>query len=214
MKYYKIISTLILFFFLIGICVADSNLNSLDLIGKVIYLDPGHGGIDPGAVYKNISESDINLAFAFELKDELERNGAVVLLTRDGDYDLSSSSFNHKKSDISNRIAIISESNADMYISIHMNAEESGIWYGSQVFYDDVNKNNIVLAKSIQEELNKKREIYERDNIKLCRSVTIPGVLVEIGFITNYRDRKKMQTEKHRKEISKLITNGIIKYYN
>ena len=61
----------------------------LPLFGKVIYLDPGHGGPDPGAVWGNIYESQINLEISLKLQEELEKNGAIVYLTRYGDYDLS-----------------------------------------------------------------------------------------------------------------------------
>lgn len=214
LKRYKFLSMFIFFFFLIGMCYADSKLDNISLLGKVIYLDAGHGGMDPGAVYKNINEADINLKFTMILKEKLEEKGAIVLLTRQGDYDLAINSYNHKRSDINNRIFIINESNADIYISIHMNAEETGLWYGSQVFFDDVNKNNEKIARIIQDRLNTKRDIYERDNIKLCRMIRVPGVLIELGFITNYSDRKRIQTDEYKDELATLIISGIIDYFN
>ena len=96
------------------------------LKGKIIYLDAGHGGRDPGAIYKELRESDINLEITKQIKEELEKYGAKVYMTRIGDYDLSkTNTSNHKKSDLSERARLINASNCDMYISIHLNSDSS-----------------------------------------------------------------------------------------
>ena len=94
-------------------------------------------------LYKDIYEKDINLEICEKLNDELTRQGAVVYMTRYGDYDLSRRNYGErKKSDLNNRATIINESGADMYISIHLNSISSSTWSGAQVFYDDVNEKN------------------------------------------------------------------------
>ena len=78
------------------------------LVGKVIVLDAGHGGKDKGTSVDDIYESDINLSLVISLKNELSKHGVDVLLTRDGDFDLSSpNAFRRKKSDFDNRIKLI-----------------------------------------------------------------------------------------------------------
>ena len=128
----------ILFIFLFSsfsICYVSADTNNLELLGKVIYLDPGHGGIDPGVVYKDIEEADINLAIAQRTSKVLEQKGAIVYLTRYGDYDLSvPNTINRKRSDLSRRGNIINRSNCDLYLSIHLNAESSSTWKGAQMF--------------------------------------------------------------------------------
>ena len=90
---------------------------SLPLAGKVIVLDAGHGGLDPGTTYKNIYEKDINLAIVLHLKKHLEKYGAYVILTRDSDNDLSKNAkVNRKKKDFDNRIKIINEDSIDLYL--------------------------------------------------------------------------------------------------
>ena len=78
-----------LFVFILLLCgfsfVSADNYN-LDLLGKVIYIDPGHGGVDPGAVYKDIYEADINLEISNTLASTLEKDGAIVYLTRYDNY--------------------------------------------------------------------------------------------------------------------------------
>ena len=120
------------------------------LAGRVICIDAGHGGFDPGATYKDLKEADINLEYAHLLKSELEEEGATVYLTRYDDYDLSTNNYNHKRSDILNRIKIIKDISPDIFISIHLNADSSNKWNGAQTFYNSVNENNMLLAESIQ----------------------------------------------------------------
>ena len=126
--------------FLVAICFLSNRVvfASLPLIGKVIVLDSGHGGLDPGTMYKNIYEKDINLAIVLELEKELSRLGASVILTRSGDYDLSKpNAYMRKKSDFDNRIKIINESKANYYFSIHLNYLEDSSYFGPQVFYNN-----------------------------------------------------------------------------
>ena len=146
---------------------------NLDLIGKVIYIDPGHGGIDPGATYKDIYEKDINLSIALKLKKELENNGAIVYLTRYDDIDLSISTNNHKKSDLNNRVRAINNSNADLFISIHLNSYGTS-WHGVQIFYDDNNSTNEVLASIMDKNiknLNGNRTYKKKNNLYLLKNI-------------------------------------------
>lgn len=196
---------------------ANQNKSELKLIGKVIYLDAGHGGLDPGTLYKNIYEKDINLSICEKLKIILENEGAIVYMTRYGDYDLNSNSTARKKSDLNNRARIINESNADIYISIHLNSINSSTWSGAQVFYDDVNKNNYNLATIMQEQLKKDlktiREVKEIKNMLMNRKIIIPGVLIEAGFLSNPNDRYLLQQSNYQYKIAQSIKNGIIKYF-
>ena len=104
----------VLFVLLIGICAFNfvkAGNNELPLFGKIIYLDSGHGGPDPGAMYKDIKEKDINLQISKKLEERLTKLGAIVYLTRYGDYDLSvNNTINRKRSDLSRRGNIINKS--------------------------------------------------------------------------------------------------------
>ena len=82
---------LIIFICTFSLVGADIKKSDLELLGKVIYVDPGHGGPDPGTLYKDIYEKDINLEICKKLQTILEEEGAIVYLTRYGDYDLSKS---------------------------------------------------------------------------------------------------------------------------
>ena len=138
----------ILFIFILTLCTFTFvNAEEQQLKGKIIYLDAGHGGRDPGAMYKDLKESEINLQISNELKIKLESHGAIVYQTRIGDYDISKIyTKNHKKNDLETRAKIINESDCDLYISIHLNSDPSPTWNGTQIFYTNKNEKNKELA--------------------------------------------------------------------
>lgn len=210
-----------LFLSLISICTFSFfyvRADNLPLLGRTIYLDAGHGGVDPGTIYKNIYEKDINLEIVYKLKETLESNGATVLLTRYSDYDLAvPNAVNRKKSDLSRRANVINNSNADIYISIHLNASSSSTWSGAQVFYDDVNEKNESLAKIIQQELRKntntKRKYQITNNMYMYKKIEIPGVLIEVGFLSNPNERYILKQKWYQQKLANVITNGILLYF-
>ena len=215
---YKTFMFLLFTLFFMSFYTVTGRENNLPLIGKVIYIDPGHGGRDPGAMYKNIMEKDINLSISKKLKNNLENLGAIVYMTRYDDYDLSVKYTNSKKrSDLAKRIEIINNSDTDMYISIHLNAENSENWRGAQIFYDDINPENKKLADYIYKEFKNNfsttREVKELTNIYLHRKVEKLGILVEAGFLSNANDRYLLKQNNHQKTLANIITEGILKYY-
>lgn len=186
------------------------------LINKTIVLDAGHGGKDKGTSVDGIYESDINLNIVLKLRNELIKQGVNVILTRDGDYDLSSPNISRrKKSDFDNRIKLINNSNADLYISIHINYLDETKYSGAQVFYTNSNKK---LADVIQDKFIKKlnspmssKELS--DSIYMYKKLNIPGVLIECGFISNAKERKLLVSEEYQDKIVDSIISGLIDYY-
>lgn len=186
------------------------------LVGKTIVIDVGHGGKDSGTTYDGINEKDINLLIAKKLEEELIKNGVNVLMVRDGDNDLSSPNVNRrKKSDFDNRIKFINGSNADMFISIHINYLGNSKYYGSQVFYT---KGNEKIAMSIQNMFRKKlgspmKEKELSNDIYMYKKLNVPGVLIECGFLSNAKERKLLQDDDYQKKLVDAILEGIINYY-
>lgn len=216
---YKMTMLFILILFMCTFSFVTASTNNLDLLGKVIYLDPGHGGLDPGAIYKDIEEEDINLEICQKLRTALEKEGAIVYLTREGDYDLAvNNAVNRKRSDLSRRGNIINRSMCDLYLSIHLNADTSTTWKGAQVFYDDINPKNKKIAEILQavlkEDLKTNREYKETSEMYLHKRVTRPGVLIEVGFITNPNERYLLRTEEYQLKVANSITRGIKKYFD
>ena len=211
--------TLLLLLFLIIIIsifnVSASNL-TFPLLGKTIYLDAGHGGVDNGATVNNVKEKDLNLQIVYKLKETLTSAGATVLLTRKDDNDISNpNALYRKKSDFDNRIKLINNSNADLYISIHQNIYQNKKYSGPQVFYV---KDNQKLAEIIQNTLNKylntNRKVKTINNTYMYKLLKKKGILIECGFISNDNERYKLKTEEYQLKLSKIITEGIITYYS
>lgn len=186
------------------------------LSGQVFVLDAGHGGVDPGTVVGEIYEKDINLKIAMYLKSELETLGAKVILTRSGDYDLGTPNATYrKKSDFDHRISYINKSKADYYLSIHLNYLSDASYSGVQVFYSTVQEQNKDLALSIQNYMNEKlgtdREIKKISNsIYMYSKLTVPGVLIECGFLSNSSERQLLQDENYIREFATYLAESFV----
>lgn len=210
-----IIFIIIVFILSCFICKAKE----LPLKNRIIYIDIGHGGNDPGATYKDIKESDINLKIGLKLNNLLKENGAIVYMTRYDDYNLANiNSSNIKRSDLNNRIKLINNSDCDIFLSIHLNAYSSSNWYGAQTFYTNNNSNNKriahIIQKKFKENLSTDREekvIYDR---YLYKHLKKAGVLLELGFITNTKERNLLLKDEYQFKIAKTILDGVIEYYN
>lgn len=215
---YKIFTLFVFLILVVGVGFVNAS-NNNPLKDKVIYIDPGHGGVDPGTIYKNIYEKDINLKISLNLKEKLEEKGAIVYLTRSDDYDLSvTNTINRKRSDLSRRANAINKSNCDLYLSIHLNSESTGTWRGPQVFYDDVNPANKEIALVIQKYLNKlfgtDREYKLVNDLYLEKRVKVPGVLIEVGFLSNSNDRYLLLNDSFIDKVSNCITNSLFEYFS
>lgn len=210
----------VLFLFIIlisGMSITAKN-NDLPLLGKVIYLDIGHGGNDPGAIYKDIKEEDINLEIGKTLEEKLAKLGAIVYLTRYDDYDLSVTyTSNKKRSDLSRRSNLINKSMCDLFLSIHLNSEKTNTWKGAQVFYNSKLKENKKIAELIQDafknNLNSSRKAKVDNTLYLLKRINRPGVLLELGFLSNASDRYLLKQKWYQNKISETIITSIINYF-
>lgn len=189
---------------------------TLPLLGIVITIDPGHGGRDPGTMYNSIKEKDLNLEISKALEKELTKNGAIVYMIRTSDIDLSSIYDSKKKrGDLYRRLLKIKENKSNLYLSIHINWYQNSTHKGAEVLYNSINKNNKILAEAIMNEFKtnqkSKREI-KRTNLYMYKNITIPGVLIETGYLSNPTERRLLQSESYQKELAKSITNGVKNY--
>lgn len=149
----------------------------------------------------------------------LKKDGAVVYLTRYGDYDLAANgASNRKRSDLSRRANIINKSGADLYLSIHLNADVDSSWTGAQAYYDKINSENKKIAQIFQEEfvkyLNTTRKYKEDSTLYLQRRITKPGVLLELGFLSNSKERSLLQDEKYQSKIVFAVRNATVRYFS
>ena len=211
----------ILCLLLLGLSKVDakrSNNESLELLGKVITVDPGHGGRDPGTRYGNILEKDLNLEISKQLEKELTKRGAIVYMTRDKDEDLSSKyDARKKRGDLYRRLMFIKKNKSDLYLSIHLNWYNNSYYGGVEVLYNDINKNNKILASNIKDafvDSNIKTRNIKKTTLYMYKNTYTPGVLIECGFLSNKNDRYLLQKADYQKKISTIITKGVISYFS
>lgn len=186
----------------------------------VVAIDPGHGGFDPGKVgVSGALEKDINLSISWKVKQQLEKKGIEVIMTRTTDQGLYEEGEKNKKSaDMRNRVETIQASGAAVAVSIHQNSFTDTVSKGSQVFYYSSSKEGQRLANliqnSIKETLKDDNHRVEKGNTDyyMLRKVTCPIVIVECGFLSNPIEEALLIEEDYQEKMAKGISEGIIKY--
>lgn len=192
----------------------------------VIILDPGHGGVDGGAVGVNGTvEKRINLEIALSLRDVLTAAGYNVIMTRDTDRSIHDSTAvtisQMKVSDLHNRLAMTKMYPDSLLVSIHQNILTDPSVTGAQVFYSPNNNDSAVLAQSIQDKFNQYIQLGESREIKkagknlyLFYNAQNAAVLAECGFISNSREEQLLCTPEHQAKVVYSLYCGIIDYLN
>ncbi len=169
------------------------------------------------------TEAETNLKIALKLQNLLEQSGCTVILTRSDEnaiYDIDSKTLKQKKiSDIRNRVKIGNESQADIFVSIHLNKIPQAQYDGWQTFYKEGNEEGAKLAKQIQANLNEaiqrenNRVSKTIDNIYIIKHVEIPTTIVECGFLSNPEEEKLLLDDGYQNKLAWGIYNGIIDYF-
>ena len=204
---------------LMGMILISKRLSELAVSGEVeeqkdvIVIDPGHGGTDPGKVGVNgVLEKEINLQIAGKVKQELEKKGYQVIMTRETD-DSSES----KREDMRKRVELINDVMPVLTVSIHQNSYTDPSVNGAQVFYYTGSKESAEAAKIMQQEF----QILEPQNTRqpkadnsfyMLKNTKGPIIIVECGFLSNPKDAEKLAKEEYQNNLSVTICNGIIKW--
>nr|MCR5637805.1 N-acetylmuramoyl-L-alanine amidase [Lachnospiraceae bacterium] len=192
--------------------------NPGDFYENIVVLDPGHGGSDPGTTYGKYKEKEINMNMATYLGSYLTENGTKVYMTRSGDVLI----------DLYKRAEFAFEVEADMFVSLHVNAAgwSNSSANGAGVYYCDSNisKNaNGVTGKEIAEALSKdctdsfdlkKNWGALKGNFVVIREARVPAVLVEIGFLSSSYDRPKITKASLQKKAARAMGKSIVKLLN
>lgn len=199
---------------------SESGTLKSDTDGYTIVIDPGHGGVDPGMLgVNNTVEKELNLAVSYMLKEELENQGMTVVLTRTTDDGLYLETDKNKKiADMKKRCEIITESDAQMVVSIHQNSFSDSNVCGAQVFYYKHSEKGKQLAQCIQDSMKNNldetnnRRVKANDSYYMLIHTPCPTVIVECGFITNYDEAELLVSEEYQKKVSKAIAEGVMEY--
>ena len=192
---------------------------------RSIFLDPGHGGSDPGAVSGGVREKDLTLSVYNKVSSKLASLGYTVLTSRNVDKDV----------DLIDRADQANKANADMLLSIHFNAGGRGIARGIETYYyqatadrvpkiNKENHNNVERLERSRKLANKVQQnlLYQtgandrgvkRASFTVLRETSIPSILVELGFIDNPEERNKIKTNEYQERLANGIVDGIVEYY-
>lgn len=174
---------------------------------KLVVIDPGHGGSEPGVVANGINEKDVNLDVALRLNELLKKNGVKTCMTRDDDSYVG----------LKERAEIANKSNAALFLSIHHNSFTSQA-KGTETFYynkaSGAKLYSETFAEIIQENLLKALNTYDRkvktENFAVTRETVMPSVLTEIAFISSAEDSKRIKSEEFRQKAAEALCCAIL----
>ncbi|MFQ3549165.1 MAG: N-acetylmuramoyl-L-alanine amidase [Armatimonadota bacterium] len=187
------------------------------LADKVIVIDPGHGGRDSGAIQGSVREKDLNMQISREVAEMLQKHGATVILTRNGDATIDK---------LSDRSAVAVNNNADFFISIHCNRNvrpnsASGIetYYhmddpSGRLFAQLVHDSVVAHSKMNDRKFRSDRVLYANGLgvLRHLRARNIPAILIECGYMNHTNDLALLQNSSHQKKLAQGIVSGLKKY--
>jgi N-acetylmuramoyl-L-alanine amidase len=178
----------------------------------LIYLDPGHGGLDFGAVIKkpHIEEKRLCLTTAHYTKKYLEQMGYRVSLTRSRDFFIP----------LDKRVVLANKARAGIFVGIHFNSCPNQTANGIEVYYTDAKNKRSVMSKKLASSVLNKSVIstkansrgVKKANFYIIRQTNMPSILVESGFLTNPKEREKIRERGYLDKIAKGIAEGIDKF--
>jgi len=188
------------------------NQNGNALKDRIIIIDPGHGGKDPGTVVGSNSEKAITLKVSTLVKQKLEAAGAKVLMTRTGDTYPS----------LQDRVDFTNANYGEIFVSVHVNSAANTSAQGTETYYaistGDMHQEDVDLATFVNNQivnnLKMKNRGVREQQYYVIRNMNIPSILVELGFLSNSEDRAKMTDDQYIELFAESIYKGILEYYS
>ena len=184
----------------------SSTKSSLDRSYYKVFLDPGHGGSDPGAIANGIYEDELNLSIAKKVQNLLKAQGVDVEMSRTSDVFLS----------LNERANLANAYNGDVFVSIHNNSFSSSSAYGIETFYTASKSTSKELANPLQSNMVSQTGGYNRGvktaDFVVTKNTSMPASLVEGGFLTNTNEAANLKTDAYQNKLAQGIANGIMEY--
>ena len=190
------------------------------LKGKIICIDPGHGGTDVGAIGhiggKDVYEKNITLSIALPLRDMLTSAGAKVVMTRDTDKDVYGP-WADADPELQARCDIANEAHADAFVSIHIDSFSNSSVDGTTAYYNAKSSKDLLLAQMMHQATMNSLSIPDRgvksNDFYVNVYTTMPSVLMEMGFITNDHRVKMLTSSWGPRSIAQSLFNGLVNYF-
>lgn len=187
------------------------------LSGKIITLDAGHGGSDPGAIGSDgTKEKNITLAITKAVKELLEKKGAKVYMTRTTDVDVYGPNASDAD-ELQARVNVGEKYNSDLFVSLHINSSVNKNVGGFSTYYYPKTSNDLRIAKAIQDQLTANFGVDDlgvrQANFYVIKRISMPATLVEMCFISNEKELVLMKGKWFQNKTARLIAAGIEKYF-
>ena len=186
--------------------------------GKIITLDPGHGGSDPGAIgASGLKEKQITLEIGMRLKELLEKEGAKVYMTRTTDKDVYSANASDR-AELQARVNVAEKNNSDLFISLHINSSVNKNVGGFSSYYYPKTDYDLKIAQAIQNKFAKNFGVdnlgVRQANFYVVKRCSMPATLLEMCFISNPKEEKLMKGKWFQKKTARLIVEGVKDYFD
>lgn len=197
--------------------VFKNNSQEKGIAGKIIVIDPGHGGSDTGAIgAANTREKDVTLAISLELRKLLENSKAKVIMTRQTDKDVYGM-FAADTAELQSRVDIANHADADLFISVHIDSFVNGLAGGTTTYYYSKTDRDGQVARLVQESLTGQIKLqdrgYQEKKFYVLSNTNMPAILTEVAFISNSDEEKLLKNNTFIKKAATGIFKGIEKYF-
>lgn len=185
---------------------------------KIITLDPGHGGSDPGAIgASGLKEKQITLEISMRVKELLEKEGAKVYMTRTTDKDVYAPNASDR-AELQARVNVAEKHNSDLFLSLHINSSVNKSVGGFSSYYYPKTDNDLKIAKTIQDKFAKNFGVdnlgVRQANFYVVKRCSMPATLLEMCFISNPKEEKLMKSKWFQKKTARLIVEGVKNYFD
>lgn len=185
---------------------------------KIITLDPGHGGSDPGAIgASGLKEKQITLEISMRVKELLEKEGAKVFMTRTTDKDVYAPNASDR-TELQARVNVAEKHNSDLFLSLHINSSVNKSVGGFSSYYYPKTDNDLKIAKAIQDKFAKNFGVdnlgVRQANFYVVKRCSMPATLLEMCFISNPKEEKLMKSKWFQKKTARLIVEGVKNYFD
>ena len=185
---------------------------------KIITLDPGHGGSDPGAIgASGLKEKQITLEISMRVKELLEKEGAKVFMTRTTDKDVYAPNASDR-AELQARVNVAEKHNSDLFLSLHINSSVNKSVGGFSSYYYPKTDNDLKIAKAIQDKFAKNFGVdnlgVRQANFYVVKRCSMPATLLEMCFISNPKEEKLMKSKWFQKKTARLIVEGVKNYFD
>ncbi|MFR2743982.1 MAG: SH3 domain-containing protein [Clostridium saudiense] len=187
---------------------ARSNVKNVDRDYYKVFIDPGHGGVDNGAVQNGVLEDEINLQISKKIEAKLKAKGVEVKMSRYDDTYLS----------LTDRTYMANKEGSDVFVSIHQNSATNSSAKGIETYYYSTRQDSKELATDIQNDLIQATNATDRGvktaNYAVIKTASMSSSLVECGFISNPTEAQNLSSSSYQDKVAEGIVNGIMDYLN